>query len=38
VLSRRLFPDRVPVSRFVRNLYEKRSSVGAPVLDRAHAA
>ena len=38
VLSRRLFPDRIPISRFLRNLYQKRWSVGVPVLNRAHAA
>ena len=38
VLSRRLFQARVPLSPFLRNLYEKRWSVGAPVLDRVQAA
>ena len=38
VLSRRLFPGRVPISDFLRNLYEKRWSADLPTLNRAHAA
>jgi len=38
MLSRRLFPARVPISPFLRSLYEKRWSAGSPALERAHAA
>ncbi|HZN53952.1 MAG TPA: hypothetical protein VFB67_01400, partial [Candidatus Polarisedimenticolaceae bacterium] len=38
VLSRRLFPERVRLTGFLRNLYQKRWTAGLPVLRRAHAA
>ena len=38
VLSRRLFPEREPVSESARTIYRKRWTRGLPVLDLKHAA
>ncbi|HZN55440.1 MAG TPA: hypothetical protein VFB67_08970 [Candidatus Polarisedimenticolaceae bacterium] len=38
LLSRRLFPERLSLTTFLRNLYQKRWTAGLPILRRVHAA